>query len=308
MGGRLWVESEEGKGSIFHFTAQGTAAPDSAVLQSAGVQTELRGRSLLIVDDNATNRLIISRQVMALGVEPHAFASPLEALAAVARGNHYDAAILDMQMPDMDGLTLAREIRKVAGGASLPLIMLSSLGRRPDEQNEIGFVAQLNKPIKASRMLDALTSALSGRPRTVRAPASKSVFDVTFGQLHPLRILLAEDNLVNQKVAVAILQRVGYSPDVVDNGREALEALRRQPYDVILLDMEMPEMGGEEAAVLIAQEWPHATRPRIVAMTAHAFEGDRERFLAAGMDDYVSKPIRPEDLMRALAACPPVLR
>ena len=130
------------------------------------------------------------------------------------------------------------------------------------------------------------------------------MFDATLGQRHPLRILLAEDNLVNKKVAVAILQRMGYHPDVVGNGREALEALRGQAYDVLLLDMEMPEMGGEEAARHIGLEWLPGRRPRVIAMTAHASEGDRAKYLASGMDDYLSKPIRPEELMRALAASP----
>ena len=307
MGGRIWVESEAGKGSVFHFTFRSTAALDApSPHQAAGVQPELQGRSLLIVDDNATNRLIISRQVAGWGIEPHAFATSREALEVLARGTAYDAAILDMQMPGMDGLTLAREIRKLPNGASLPLIMLTSLGRRPDEHNEVGFVAQLNKPVRASHMLDALNTALSDRPRPVRAKASKPTFDASFGRLHPLRILLAEDNAVNKKVAVAFLQRVGYQPDVVDNGLEVLEALRKRQYDVILLDMEMPEMGGEEAARHIEQEWPVERRPRLVAMTAHAFEGDRARFLASGMDDYVSKPIRPEELMRALAESHPL--
>ena len=304
MGGRIWVESTAGQGSVFHFTIRGEVAQDMPALPPVGVPQALQGRSLLIVDDNATNRLIISRQMAGWGVEPHAFEVPMEALASVASGAPYDAAILDMQMPEMDGMTLAREIRKLPTGASLPLIMLTSLGRRPDEQNEIGFSAQLNKPLKASQLLDALTSALSGRPRTIRAKAAKPAFDALFAQRFPLRILIAEDNPVNKKVAMAILQRVGYAPDIVSNGREVLEALRQQAYDVILLDMEMPEMGGEEAARHIAAEWPKARRPHIVAMTAHASEGDRAKYLACGMDDYVSKPIRPDELMRALAESP----
>lgn len=306
MGGRIWAESEAGKGSVFHFMIRADAAPAApAAPIPIGASPELQGRSLLIVDDNATNRLIISRQVMGWGIEPHAFATPREALDSLKGGAAYDAAVLDMQMPDVDGLALARTIRQLPNGASLPLIMLTSLGRRPDEKNEIGFSAQLNKPVKAAQMYDALASALSDRPRPVRAKAA-STFDVTFAERHPLRILLAEDNPVNIKVAVAMLQRLGYRPDVVGNGREALEALRAQTYDLLLLDMEMPEMGGVEAAARIEREWPPATRPRIVAMTAHASDGDRARYLASGMDDYVSKPVRPEELMRALAGSRPL--
>ncbi len=309
MGGRIWVESTAGKGSVFHFTIRAVAASDASGEEPVvKALPELHGRSLLIVDDNATNRLIISRQVAGWGMEPRPFATPREALDSLVKGVPYDAAILDMQMPLMDGLTLAREIRKLSNGASLPLIMLSSLGRRPDERNEVGFVAQLSKPVKASHMLDALNLALCDRPHPVRARPSKPAFDVSMGQQHPLRILLAEDNAVNTRVAVAFMQRAGYEPDCVGNGIEVLEALRRKVYDVVLLDMEMPEMGGEEASRHIAQEWPEETRPRIVAMTAHSLEGDRARFLASGMDDYVSKPIRPEELMRALAESRPLAR
>ena len=306
MGGRIWVESEAGQGSVFHFTVKVKAAQVTSNLHPIGIQPDLQGRSLLIVDDNATNRLIISRHVAAWGIEPHTFTSPMEALEALKKGDQYDAAILDMQMPGMDGVTLAREIRKLANGTSMPLIMLTSLGRRPDEMNEIGFIAQLHKPIKPSHIFDALASAFSDRPRTIRQKASKPNFDITFSQQYPLRILVAEDNVVNQKVAVGILQRLGYRPDVVSNGIEVLEALRRQAYDVILLDMQMPEMDGEDAAKRIEQEWPKSKRPRLVAMTANALQGDREKYLASGMDDYISKPIRPEELKRALAESHPL--
>ena len=305
MGGRIWVESEAGQGSVFHFTIRAEVAADESAARGGAAPPDLRGRTLLVVDDNATNRLILSRQVEGWGIEPQACATPREALDLLALGRRFDAAVLDMQMPGMNGLDLAREIRRLPQGDALPLIMLTSLGRRPDEQNEIGFIAQLSKPVKASLLLDALTSALTNRPRTLRAKPRAATLDVGFAAKHPLRILLAEDNVVNRLVAVSILRRVGYSPDVVENGREAIDALRQQPYDVILLDMEMPLMGGEEAARLIGIEWPAERRPRLVALTAHAFEGDRARFLASGFDDYVSKPIRTDELMRALAASVP---
>jgi PAS domain S-box-containing protein len=302
MGGSIWAESEPGKGSVFHFTLHGTVSeslPDT--VPQVGLQPALQGRSLLKVDDNATNRQIISRQAAGWGLEPHPFAMPRDALDAVTKGVAYDAAILDMQMPEMDGMDLARAIRRLPNGANLPLIMLTSLGRRPDERNEVGFVAQLNKPVKPAQLMEALTGALSGRPRPASVRPSKPAFDVALAQRHPLRILLAEDNPVNTRVAVAFLQRAGYQPDCVGNGLEAIEAMRKRDYDVVLLDMEMPVMGGAEAARLIAEEWPAARRPRLVAMTAHALEGDREKFLASGLDDYVSKPVRPEELLRALA-------
>jgi PAS domain S-box-containing protein len=307
MGGNIWAESEAGKGSTFHFTVHVKATQTTTNLHPTGIQPDLQGRSLLIVDDNATNRLIISRQVSAWGMEPHTYATPREVLDALRNSeSRFDAAILDMQMPDMDGLTLAREMRKLANGVTLPLIMLTSLGHRPDENNEIKFIAQLNKPIKPSHIYDALISAFSDRPRAIRQKVSKPAFDAAFSQQHPLRILIAEDNIINQKVAAGILQRMGYRPDMVSNGLEVLEALRRQQYDVVLLDIQMPEMDGEEAAKHIKTDWPKTKCPRLIAVTANALQGDREKYLALGMDDYISKPIRPEELKRAMADSHPL--
>ncbi|MEW6405435.1 MAG: PAS domain S-box protein, partial [Chloroflexota bacterium] len=261
MGGQMWAESEgEGKGSTFHFTVQLDAAQSTSRFFPTGEQVELTKRRLLIVDDNATNRLILTRQTQSWGMQPVAIGSPLEALNLLQSGSiDFDAAILDMQMPEMDGLTLAREIKRVPRLIEMPLIMLSSIGRRSDDANENLFAAYLTKPIKPSPLFDSLVNIFGSRPRKVM-PTHALAFDKGLGERHPLRILLAEDNPVNQKVALGILGKLGYRADVAANGIEVLQALRRQPYDVVLLDMQMPEMDGEEAAQHILHDYPNGRR------------------------------------------------
>ena len=308
MGGRMWVESEPGQGSTFHFTIVAPAAPIQPHIYLHADQPYLRGRRVLIVDDNATNRRILTEQTRSWGMHPVAVASAQEALERLRTDEPFDIAILDMHMPEMDGLTLAREIRRLPGGAQLPLVMLSSLGHRPAGEEEGLFAAHLTKPVKASQLYNALVEVLEGRPVVLRERRPEVAFDREMGQRHPLRILLAEDNVVNQKVALRILERLGYRADVVANGKEVLEALQRQSYDVVLMDVQMPEMDGVEATQRIREEWPPEEQPRIVAMTAHALAGDRERLLAAGMDDYISKPVRVEELVAALQRCQPLPR
>jgi PAS domain S-box-containing protein len=308
MGGQIWAESEEGKGSTFHFTIHVEAAPATTGFQPRGVQPDLEGRRLLIVDDNATNRLIMVKQSGGWGMETHAASSGTEALSLLRGGQPFDVIILDMQMPEMDGLTLAREIRRLPNGPTLPLVMLTSLGRRPDGIEDINFAAFLSKPIKPMQLFETIASVLADRPRAARQRPEGPVFDTSLGDRHPLRILVAEDNIVNQKVAASLLNRMGYRPDMVANGIEVLEALRRQAYDVVLMDMQMPEMDGEEASRQILQHWPNDKRPRLIAMTANALEGDRERYLTAGLDGYVSKPIKVEELKQALEAVNPLPR
>ena len=210
---------------------------------------------------------------------------------------HFDLAILDMHMPGMDGATLARRIR--AAGYTMPLVLFSSLGRKDDDSL---FAATLAKPLHQSQLFDTLVSLLTqdGAPRAAAPAAAKPRLDAEMAKRHPLRILLAEDNVVNQKLALRLLQQMGYRADVAANGIEALECVARQPYDVVLMDVQMPEMDGLDASRRIVAQWQNAARPRIVAMTANAMSGDREECLAAGMDDYVTKPIRVDALVEAL--------
>jgi PAS domain S-box-containing protein len=299
MGGTMWVESEVGKGSTFHL-ALITREAEVPVQIAAMVDgtSPLEGKRLLVVDDNATNREIVTRQARSWEMEPVAVESAAEALALIDDGQEFDVALLDLVMPEMDGLALAREIRRRRGARELPLLLVTSIGRRQKVRPEAGmFAAQLAKPLKASHLHDALMTALAEHVQEGRAP--EGTVDGTHAT-SSLRILLAEDNSVNQMVALKILDRLGYSADVAANGLEALEALDREPYDVVLMDVQMPELDGLDTSRRIRERWPAETRPRVIAMTANALPEEREACFAAGMDDYVAKPIRPEELQEAL--------
>lgn len=312
MGGRIWAESEPGRGSAFYFTIVVTGAAASVLTDSPIRQQQLKGKRLLIVDDNATNRKILISQALSWGMSFRAAASGEQALNWLRGGELFDLAILDMQMPQMDGLMLAREIRKQLNSHQLPLVLLTSMGIIPssDEISQELFSAFLNKPIKQSQLYEILNKILGEQtPRPESLPRDRSLSNKQkLGQQLPLRILIAEDNVVNQKVALRLLERLGYRADTVSNGLEVLEALRRQSYDLVLMDVQMPEMDGLCATQHICEQWPYELRPWIVAMTANAMRGDRETCLAAGMDNYIAKPIQIEVLKQALSQCQPLPR
>jgi PAS domain S-box-containing protein len=303
MGGRITVTSELEAGSEFRFTIRADPAPAPLPTRRdwSGVQPSLRGKRVLVVDDNATNRRILASYLSAWGMPARDTGSPAEALAWIRADERFDVAILDMHMPGMDGALLAEAMRQEPAGATLPLVLFTSLGRREALAGRDIFAAYLHKPIKPSQLFDALVSVLAEQPVHVAPRATtRGELDPEMARRHPLRILLAEDNVVNQKLALRLLAQMGYRADLAANGLEAIEAVARQTYDVILMDVQMPELDGLEASREINRRWPAPGRPRIVAMTANAMQGDRELCETAGMDDYVAKPIRVEELVAAL--------
>src|ERR671922_128603 len=301
MGGTLSVESEESRGSTFQFeiVAREAAAPP----RPARYEAPLAGKRLLLVDDNATNREIVRRLAESWEMLVEVIERPTDALARVRRGDPFDVAVLDMQMPKMEGLGFAREIRRYRDQNALPLLLLTSMGRLAEARGTSEFAAQLVKPVKSSQLHDALVRVLAAGTAPDSAPGPLE--GGSRSAVADLRLLVAEDNAVNRQLALALLRRLGYDADVVENGREVLDALERERYDVVLMDVQMPELDGLEATRQIRERRGLSDAPRIIAMTANAMEGDRDECIAAGMDDYLSKPIRPEELSRALARCRP---
>jgi len=308
MGGCVRVESTEGKGTIFHFSIRANAAEMEKPVYMNPDQPCLRGKHVLIVDDNEINREILVRQTGSWKMRPEAVSSGPEALGAVLSGTGYDLAILDMQMPEMDGLELAEKLHRKKESENLPLIMMSSAGQMEKESGRKEFAAWLIKPVRQSQLYNVLMEVFAGnkraRPDGDGDGELESEYDPQMGKRHPLRILVAEDNSINQQLALLTLERMGYLADIAGNGVEAVDAVRRQFYDTVLMDVQMPEMDGMEATKQIRRQIPPDRQPRIIAMTANALQGDREMCLNAGMDDYVSKPFKVKELLRALSQCP----
>ena len=306
MGGTMSAQSDgPGRGATFTFTIRAPAAalPSPGRREFIGAQRELQGRRVLVVDDNATNRRVLKLQMAKWGMVPADADSPDEALHRVLDGHAFDLAILDMHMPQMNGVELARRLR--AARPALPLVLFTSLGRKEAGAVDGLFSAYLAKPLRQSQLFDTLVTLLAKDAAPKVETTTRPRLDAGMAERHPLRILVAEDNVVNQKLALRLLQQMGYRADIASNGIEAIESIERQPYDVVLMDVQMPEMDGLDAAREINRRWPDGSRPRIVAMTANAMQGDREACIAAGMDDYVTKPIRVDALIEALAQVKP---
>jgi two-component system sensor histidine kinase/response regulator len=302
MGGSIAVESVPGQGSTFWFVVPLHRAAVSTHREPSPADRALVGLEVLVVDDNETNRRVLQLQLEAAGVRVTLCAGGEEALARIRerreRGASFALAILDMQMPGMDGLMLARAIRKLEGGRVLPLVMMTSLGERDGaELSGVGIKACLVKPVRRARVFAAVQAAVLTDPGLARELRPESRVPRVAAQL---RVLLAEDNPVNQKVARRQLEKLGASVHVVNDGREAVLAVAAATYDIVLMDMQMPVMDGLQATAAIRAAEGGGAHTRIVAMTANAMEGDRERCLDAGMDDYLAKPVQLDELARVL--------
>ena len=302
MGGRIGVESQVGVGSTFSFTivAQSVVRASDSFDDS---QFQLVGKRLLVVEDNVTNQQLLVQQAQSWGMVVQATGSSQAALAWLAQGACFDFVILDALLPDAESQTLLTTISEQCGCQKPSLIALTPFGKDLPELVQSKFVGCVHKPVKQSQLYNVLTNIVDGQPVSRKPVHHPTVHIERLADRLPLHILLAEDHPVNQKLALMFLQQMGYRADVASNGLEALDALQRQPYDVVLMDVQMPEMDGLTATRHICDRFPAHLRPRIIAMTANAMQGDRQLCLEAGMDDYISKPIRGAELVQALSQC-----
>ncbi len=305
MGGRIWVESQVGQGSTFHFLARFRPADQRRLNRRRNEPAILQGTRVLIVDDNATNRLILEEMTRNWGMQPSSADNAHDAInflrQACGAGGRVELVLSDVNMPEVDGLTLTEWIRQDAQLAETRVIVLTS-GVRPDDArrcDELKVAARLMKPVKQSELFDAIAMSLGMGIPEEREEDTRQIEPKV--ELPPLRILLAEDSLVNQRLAIGLLEKHGHTVVVANTGKAAVAALAAEEFDVVLMDVEMPEMDGLEAAAVIRVTEKHTGRHvPIIAMTAHAMKGDRERCLEAGMDAYVSKPIRVQQVLETL--------
>ena len=306
MGGRMWVESAEGAGSTFHFTLPLPPVSGGALTPAIQAQAGLEGQRVLIVEDGRTSREWIDQLARHWGMKPSCAETVEQALAEVRGGCDFSIAIIDAQLPEKGAATLINELQRTARG--LPLVLLASVGATSDVQS-LGTVRSVNvaKPVKPASLLAAVKQVLSGARPVAPKVQPTARLDGAMAARLPLSVLLVDDNAINQKVATRLLQQLGYKADVARTGLEAIRALEKKPYDVIFMDVQMPEMDGLEATrqIRLRQKQtpppPHFAQPVvIIAMTANAMHGDREKCVTAGMDDYLPKPVRPETLAQML--------
>jgi signal transduction histidine kinase/DNA-binding response OmpR family regulator len=306
MNGKIWFESQLGYGSTFSFSFPTRATIFQKVKPKVEARLNLRDKRILIVEEKSADRRVLILQFQAWNMLPRATASPAEALQWIRHGEVFDIAVLAQEVMEMDGIALAKDIRHLRGGRDLPLILYTNMEKELAIEDQGLFTCVLTKPAKASELYNALIPSFAGEMEEIlRGNGMNPLFDASMAERHPLRILLVEDNFINQNLALLMLERMGYRADLAANGVAALQALQRQTYDTVFMDIQMPEMDGIQATLRIRKDFPLLSQPRIIAMTANAMSSDRELCLQAGMDDYISKPVHIEELVNCLNRCQP---
>jgi CheY-like chemotaxis protein len=301
MGGTMWVESEGiGKGSTFYFNIVSELCDEK---EKENDFADIFGKNVLVVDDNKTNREILTQQIQLLKMNVKTVASGAEALTLINKSEKYDLMVLDFHMPEMDGITLAGKIHEKLKDKTPKLVLLSSFSYREKKSDISVFSAVLTKPLKLSHLQDVFQTIFSTKEAIHKKFDPTPVTEGTeTGKQYPLSILLAEDNKINQMVALRSLEKMGYRADTAFNGIEVLEALKYKSYDLILMDIQMPDMDGEQAAIEIRKMFPEEP-PRIVAMTATAVKTELDRYMEVGMNGCIVKPFKQDKLRSVLVEC-----